>query len=66
MMALLYKIISKLITNRLKQFMITLFDLQHKGFIAGRKILDNILAYRVGKEYVHWKKLLAIFLMLDF
>lgn len=44
----------------------TLVDLQQIGFIVGRKTLDNILAFRVGREYVCWKRILAIFLMLDF
>lgn len=65
-MSLLYKVINKLIANGLKHFMNKLVDLQQTRFIARRKILDNILAFHVGREFVRWKKLLIIFLMLDF
>lgn len=66
MMTLLYKLISKLLADRIKQFMAFLVDPQQKGFIRGRRILDNILAFRVGREHVRALKILAMAVFLDF
>lgn len=41
-------------------------DAQQIGFVRGRHILDNILAYKVGKEFSKIKKFLAFLLKLDF
>lgn len=65
-MTLLYKIISKLLANTLKPFMPFLVDEEQTGFIAGRQILDNILAFRVGKDYLKSRRLFALFIMWDF
>lgn len=43
-----------------------LVDLQQIGFIAGRNIVDNILAFWVGKEHVTKKKLRAMCIKYDF
>lgn len=43
-----------------------LVDKQQSGFIAGRSIIDNVLAFMVGKKYVQIKKLLALFLVAYF
>lgn len=66
LLTLIYKILSKILANRIKPFMDLLVDSQQAGFIPGRSIIDNILAFNVGKEFVRLRKLLAIFLKLDF
>lgn len=66
MLNLVYKIISKLIANKMKLAMPQLIDSQQIGFIAGRNIVDNILTFKVAKEFAQKKKLLAILLMMDF
>lgn len=52
MLNLIYKLINKLIAARMKPYMEILVDLQHTGFIVGKSIFYNILAFKVGKEYV--------------
>lgn len=66
LMNLLYKIISKLLTIRLKLVLGLLVDDEQIGFIIGRRILDNILAFHVGKDFVKSKHLRALFVMWDF
>lgn len=66
MLSLIYKILSKILATHLKPFMQFLVDLEESGFIKGRKILDNILAFKIGKDYAKFKKLLAFLLKLDF
>lgn len=50
LMNLLYKIISKILANRLKQYLSFLVDEEQTGFIAGRRILDNILVLELGEN----------------
>lgn len=66
MLSLIYKLTRKLIVARVKTLLEFLVDLQQIGFIRGCKILDNILAFKVGKDFVKAKKLLALVLKLDF
>lgn len=41
-------------------------DYQQTGFIKGYHIQDNILAFKLGKEFVKRTRQLACFLKLDF
>lgn len=66
LLTLIYKILSKIIANRIKPFMELLVDPQQTGFIFGQNIMDNILAFTVGKEYVRLRKLLVILLKVNF
>lgn len=66
MLTFIYKLISKLLARHLQPFMHGLVDREQSGFIKGHKILDNILALKVGKEYIKLKKLLALVLKVDF
>ncbi|KAL3693355.1 hypothetical protein R1sor_007006 [Riccia sorocarpa] len=43
-----YKIIAKLMANRLKEILPKLVDRQQKGFVQGRSITDNVMAYKAG------------------
>lgn len=44
----------------------SLVDLEQYGFIKGHKILDNILAFNVGRDFVKAKKLRDFLLKLEF
>lgn len=60
------KIISKIIARRFKKVIDHLVDGQQTGFIRGRSILDNILAFRVGQDFVRSKYIVVVFFMIDF
>lgn len=66
MLMLIYKFISKILALCLQPFMSFPVDKERTGFIKGYKIIDNILALKIGKEYVKFKKLLTLVLKLDF
>lgn len=66
MLTLIYKIISKLLATRFKPFLPSLVDAEKTGFVNGRHILDNILAYKVGREFSRIKRFLAFLLKVDF
>ncbi|XP_026399373.1 uncharacterized protein LOC113295237 [Papaver somniferum] len=46
----LYKVVAKIITNKLSPLLDNLIDKTHSAFISGRQILDNIV---VAKEIFH-------------
>lgn len=46
-----YKIVSRAITNRLRQVLAQVIDSLQNAFIPGRLILDNVI---VGFECMHW------------
>lgn len=50
----IYKIITKIIANRLKHFMKYLIGHNHSSFILGRQILDNII---IMQEVLHMIKI---------
>lgn len=63
---LIYKILSKILACRFKPMMELLVDSKQRCFISGKNIIDNILAFRLGKELTIKKKLHAIFIMWNF
>lgn len=65
MLNLAYKIMSKILANRLKPIMSLLVDIQQSGFITGRSIVNNILTFKVAKEFTLKKRIQAIALMVD-
>ena len=61
----IYKIISKLMANRLKKEIVDLISKEQSGFIASRKILDGII---IATEVIHSmakSKEKAMFIKLD-
>lgn len=66
LMNVLYKIINKILAKSLKLYLGFLVDEEQTGFITGRRIQDNILAFGVGRDFVKAKRLHALFVMWDF
>lgn len=60
------KILGKILANRTSVVIPKLVDVQQTGFIKSRSIIDNVLAYHVGRDYSKAKKLRALLLKLDF
>lgn len=61
-----YKILAKLLANRLKKVLPTLISRQQTGFIPGRYISENISIAWLTIDWVPRHKVLALFLKLDF
>ncbi|KAL3689419.1 hypothetical protein R1sor_015728 [Riccia sorocarpa] len=66
LMGITYKLIGKLLANRLKKVVGFLTSPQQSGFIEGRSIFDNLLSSRMGADWAQESKQKAIFLKLDF
>ncbi|KAL3697473.1 hypothetical protein R1sor_011549 [Riccia sorocarpa] len=49
LMSLTYKIVAKVLANRLRSLMPSIVDIQQTGFIMGRKITDNILCLKLSQ-----------------
>lgn len=61
----IYKIISKLIADRLKKWLTMLISKEHSGFVVGRKIMDGVV---IATETIHSmaiSKDKAMFIKLD-
>ncbi|KAL3693786.1 hypothetical protein R1sor_007437 [Riccia sorocarpa] len=66
LMSCTYKIIGKLIANRLKPLLPHLVDEEQTGFIPGRHIDDNILTLRLAEEWGKVSGESNLFVKLDF
>lgn len=51
MLTTTYKIISKILTERLKPMILHLVDRQRTGFVKGCYITDNLLTWKLGHEH---------------
>jgi hypothetical protein len=63
---MLYKVIAKLLSNRLKLVLPWLVDIQQMGFIEGRSIHDNILTLKMLMEKAIRDKKPVAMLQIDF
>jgi hypothetical protein len=61
-----YKVIAKLLANRLKCILPELINIQQTGFIQGRSIQDNILTLKLVQEKVIREKKPIAMLQIDF
>ncbi|KAL3678099.1 hypothetical protein R1sor_021055 [Riccia sorocarpa] len=61
-----YKVVAKLLTNRLKKVMPDLVHVQQKGFISGRSIIDDIMGFQIGQEWASKSNQRSLFVKLDF
>ncbi|KAL3675635.1 hypothetical protein R1sor_025583 [Riccia sorocarpa] len=66
LMTLIYKIISKLLANRVRIVIPKLIDKQQTGFVMGRRITDNVLSVKLGQEWEEWTSQNILFVKLDF
>ncbi|KAL3677972.1 hypothetical protein R1sor_020928 [Riccia sorocarpa] len=66
LMSITYKIIAKIIAERIKKFLPDLVDPQQVGFIPDRNISSNLLILRLGKDWANMSQQKCIFLKLDF
>ncbi|KAL3686194.1 hypothetical protein R1sor_004216 [Riccia sorocarpa] len=65
-MSLTYKIVSKILANRVRSVLPQLVDSQQTGFIMNRLITDNVLSLKLGQEWATWLGQKALFFKLDF
>ncbi|KAL3701937.1 hypothetical protein R1sor_019959 [Riccia sorocarpa] len=61
-----YKIISKIMANRLGEVIGSVVDREQKGFIKGRSIADNVLNFLISQEWAEVNNDPAMFVKLDF
>ncbi|KAL3678974.1 hypothetical protein R1sor_021930 [Riccia sorocarpa] len=55
-----------MMANRLREFLPDLVDEQQKGFVKGRSITDNILAFKAGQEWCEKSNQQVLIVKLDF
>ena len=60
-----YKIIAKILANRLKDLLPELVDHQQTGFVQGRHVQDNVMTLRMVQERVQHSKTPIAMLQLD-
>jgi hypothetical protein len=65
-LSLMYKIVAKLLANRIGTIIPRLIDIQQKGFVQGRNIHNILLSFKLAQEYVQPRKQQAFFFKLYF
>ncbi|KAL3695648.1 hypothetical protein R1sor_009724 [Riccia sorocarpa] len=66
LLGITYKIVSKILADRIKSLLPELVSGQQTGFVPERTIFDNILALKLGEEWAVESNQEAILLKLDF
>ncbi|KAL3686617.1 hypothetical protein R1sor_009191 [Riccia sorocarpa] len=66
LMTLSYKIVTKIVANRIRQVIPELVDQQQSGFVKDRQISDNILCFKMAQEWASWMGQKGVFAKLDF
>ena len=59
----LYKIITEVITNHLKQTLSGLISCEQSGFVEGRKIIDGIILSHEMLHYIKFKKIIGMMVL---
>jgi hypothetical protein len=62
----MYKIIAKILANRIKDVVPGLVDVQQKQFVRGRSIHNIILAHKIGQEYIKVTNRRPFYIKFDF
>lgn len=65
-MGVLYKIISKILSLRLKEVIAPLIDESQSGFDSNRQILDGVLIANESLRWLKKRKICGALLKLDF
>ncbi|KAL3692018.1 hypothetical protein R1sor_005669 [Riccia sorocarpa] len=66
LLGITYKIVSRILADRIKPILPGLVSGQQTGFVPGRSIFDNILTLKLGEEWAVESEQEAVFLKLDF
>ncbi|KAL3680440.1 hypothetical protein R1sor_023396 [Riccia sorocarpa] len=66
LLGITYKIISRILADRIKPLLPGLVNGQQTGFVPGRSIFDNILTLKQGEDWAVETGQEAVFLKLDF
>ncbi|KAL3683766.1 hypothetical protein R1sor_001788 [Riccia sorocarpa] len=66
LMTLTYKIVNKLLANRVRIVLPKLVDPQQSGFVKSRQITNNVLSLKIGQEWADWSSQDVLFVKLDF
>jgi len=61
-----YKILSKILANRLKKVLPTVIDVNQSAFLDGRGMLDSILVANETVDYLKKEKESGVFVKVDF
>lgn len=66
MLITVYKILAKLLSNRLKSTLLDIISSQQTRFIQGRNILEKVSIAKLVQDWLRQTGLEALFLQLDF
>ncbi|KAL3694644.1 hypothetical protein R1sor_008295 [Riccia sorocarpa] len=62
----LYRLVSKILADRIKQIIPRLVDEEQTGFVEGRSIVDNVISLKLGQDIAVSTKQATLFCKLDF
>jgi len=63
---LVYKILSKILANRLKKVLTSVIDVHQFAFLSGRGMLDNIFVANETMDYLKKEKKNGVIVKVDF
>ncbi|KAL3678979.1 hypothetical protein R1sor_021935 [Riccia sorocarpa] len=66
LLSLSYKLIGRILANRLKRILPRLVDIDQTGFVEGRSIMDNVLSLKLCQDLTNVTGEPAVFCKLDF
>ena len=65
-MGCVYKILSKILANRLKKVLPSIIDVNQFAFLSGRGLLDNIFVANETVDYLKKEKKSGVIVKVDF